>query len=65
MLAELIDSSASEVLAISLGNEPPYMLVGTRVRTARVRADDAPALLARHVVEAARACANQGNGGWR
>jgi hypothetical protein len=63
VLADLIDSSASEVLAISLQNEPPSILVGSRVRTAHVRPDDSPAVLARHVVEAARACVFQGNGG--
>ncbi len=56
-LKSLITSSATEVLAISLNNEPPSLLSGTRVRTARVLSSDAPGDLANHVIDAARTCA--------
>lgn len=63
VLVRLIDSSAQTVLAISLGNEPPDVLVRSRVRTARVIATDPPEILAQHVVEAARATASPSKGG--
>jgi hypothetical protein len=60
-MQRVIDSSADQVLAISLNNEPPYMLAESRVRTARVLASDSPADLANHVIDAARACAEETN----
>ena len=62
ILTELINSSATEVLAVSLQNEPPTILTDSRVRTAQVLPDDAPATLARRVVDAARACVAHGEG---
>lgn len=56
VLAAMVTSTANEVLAISLNNEPPAALMNTRVHTARITAADAPADLANHIVDAARAC---------
>jgi hypothetical protein len=58
-LQKMIDSSATQVLAISLNNEPPDVLVDSRVRIARVAAGDSPADLANHVIDAAHVCAEQ------
>jgi hypothetical protein len=58
-LIEVVNSSATEVLAIALANEPPEVFTGTRVRTARVLPDDDPADLASHIIEAACACVSQ------
>jgi len=55
-LAGLVNSAATEVLAISLNNFPPAMLSGSRVRTARIAPGDDPASLANHVIDATHAC---------
>jgi hypothetical protein len=55
-MRNMIDSSADEVVAVSLNNEPPAQFIGSRVRTARVLASDTPADLANHVLDAVRAC---------
>jgi len=55
-LAGLVNSAATEALAISLNNFPPAMLSGSRVRTARIAPGDDPASLANHVIDAAHAC---------
>ena len=65
VLTDLTRSAATVILAISLGNEPPNILAGSRVHTARVQSSDAPSLLARHVVEAAQACISDHRGSSR
>lgn len=63
-LAAVVCSSAREVLAVSLNNAPPITLRASRVRTAQVTAGDQPAVLARHVTEAAAsACMTSGKRG--
>jgi hypothetical protein len=64
-LQAMIDSSATEVVAISLNNEPPSQLIDSRVRTARVRSIDVPADLANHVLDAVRACALVSTGAFK
>jgi len=60
-LQRMIDSSATQVLAISLNNVPPDVLVDSRVQTARVVAGDSLSDLANYVIDAAHACAEQVN----
>ncbi len=55
-LQAMIDSSATQVLGISLRNDPPPLLLTSRVRTARVLSTDSAADLANHVIDAAHAC---------
>jgi hypothetical protein len=64
-LQAMIDSSADEVVAISLNNEPPAQFIDSRVRTARVLASDTPADLANHVLDAVRACALVSTGAFK
>jgi hypothetical protein len=63
VLREVVNSSATAVLAMSLANEPPGVFTDTRVGTARVLAGDSPADLANYIVDAACACVSVQVGG--
>ena len=56
-LAALANNQASEAVAISLNREPPTVLLNSRLTTVHVCSDDAPLVLARAIVDAARRCA--------
>ena len=58
-LAQLRNAPSSETVAISLTNDPPSVLVGSRIHAVRIRSGDEVSSLARVLVEAAQRCASR------
>ena len=64
-LSNLTNTSATEAVAVSLNSNSPAALIGSEVRTVRVRSGDEPSSLARVIVEASQRCATRALGGLR
>jgi len=58
VIQRLATFPATEVLALSLRNDPPSLLARSGVSCAQVLPTDDPAQLANYVIEAAHACTN-------